>query len=175
MDEQPPTPDVPVRKPYLIIITPHARERWIERIADPKRYEHLGKCPGCVTCANLQRDIREAIYIGARYIDRSIVQRYREAKEAGARVVDPLFLAAFKKEQRSEGEEFEFYQSGRAVFCIGENDREGEPPILITVLTEEMIDGTVLRRASSPEELKTVFKCWAFENRQRSHYRRKKL
>ena len=90
MDEQ--TPESPVRKPYLVIISSHARERWIERVADWKRYEHLGKCQGCGTCVNLVHDIRTAIQIGARYIDRAIVARFREALEAGAKVVDVNFL-----------------------------------------------------------------------------------
>jgi len=165
MDE--PTPNTAVRKPYVCIISGHARERWIERIADPKRYEHLRTCPGCGTCVNLLHDIRRFIQLGGRYIDREIASRFKVALEAGSRVVDASFLEAFKK-QFGENVPYEFDQNGRAVFVIAKNNTEGEPPILVTVLTDEMIDGTVIRKMST-DEMKTVFKRWQFEIRQKKH------
>src|SRR6185312_3189837 len=151
--------------PYPVIITLHARERWVERIVDPRHYHHLRTCTGCEKCNSLIRDLQGAIRYCGKQIDRVIAGRFKTAKENGKKVVDVSFLEAFKKQHGSESEEYDFYQSGNAVFVVRQNSKEGEPPILITVLSEDMIDGTVIRTMNS-EELKSVFKRWKFERRQ---------
>lgn len=149
---------------YKVIITTHARERWLERIVDPQRYSHLKQCPGCQKCNDLLFDIRYIIKQYGRDIDRSIIRRLMCAKESGAKVTDPAFQESIKKQYPNE--KLEFYVDGDAVFVIGD-DPTKPIPVLLSVLTYDMIDGTLLRGATNKQELDAVFKKWHFEARQR--------
>lgn len=153
-------------KKYDVIITSHARQRWVERIADPKRYGHLKRChlENCEKCSSLLYDIHGIIKAYGKTIDGAIVQRYRRAKTENSKVTDVSFLKAMAK-QHGDLACFEFLRSENAVFMT---KLEENTPILITVMGIGMIDGTVLRNFSK-EELKTVFHRWKREIKNNKH------
>lgn len=156
---------------YDLIITNHARERWVERIVDPTRYEHLSKCheTECETCRSLVHDIHGALRIARRQIDGRILHCYLAAKEADNRVKDLSFKEAIAKRQAEfYGKNLEwvdFWISGRAVLMVSKTPQE-ETPTLITVLTNDMIDGTVIKDTPLPD-LKKTFKRWKHQARQK--------
>lgn len=162
-----PSPSTPAPPPrYSILITSHARQRWIERIADPRRYAHLATCktPGCSECVSKLHDIRAAIRCSRRYIDGEIARRVREAKAAGGVVKDVNFMAAVRK-RYGEERDFLFLQDHSAVFVIV-NPPDEDIPVLLTVMSLDMIDGTVIQTFKG-DEMKAVFSRWKHERRQK--------
>lgn len=152
-------------EPYYLIVTNHARERWLERIVDPQSYSHLSRCTGCQKCLDLQLRMKEVIERVGKNINREIVKRYRIARMANAEVTDELFLQAVRKLNFEDFDRLQFFRDGKAVFVIKKVDNE-QAPLLITVLSQDMIDGLVIQR-SSLTEMKNVFKQWKFQNKQR--------
>lgn len=154
----------PAPRKYDILITNHARERWVERVVDPKRYEHLHKCrgEGCEQCVTLLHDLRNAVKICGRGIDGKIAAAYRIAKEEGRHVTDLSFIEAVKKRYGIRGRvDFLLTPSNKVlVVCYNEE----EIPVLKTILTQDMVDGFVIM-TSNNDDMKTVFKRWRFENR----------
>ena len=160
---------------YPLAITTHARERWIERIVDSTRYAHLGLCKNkisnCARCSELMYDIRNAVLIAARNIDREIHRRYSYCKENNLYIKDKLFLEAMKKEHGEDMQYMEFLLNGNAVFMTStkrpnwfENKNPAPVPTLITVLNYGMIEGTVFKRFDG-EEIKTAFRTWKFHTK----------
>lgn len=171
MNDETPTTDTAPPKKYDLIITSHARQRWIERIADPTRYEHLRTCRGCETCTSLINDIRNILRVAGRSIDGVIVRRYRKARDEGNRVTDISFQEAVKKKeeilrQYREPRELEFLVSENAILVVAKKPDQ-DTPVLLTIMSEDMIEGTIFRTLD-PSELKRVFKRWHFERRMKS-------
>lgn len=163
MDTGSPSPE---RPRYSILITVHARQRWMERVADPKHYAHLSKCkvPNCDQCNSLMHDLRNAIRCARRHIDGAIARRVREAREAGSFVKDVNFMRAVKK-RYGEDRDFTFLQDHSAVFVIV-NPPDEPTPVLLTVMSLDMIDGTVIQTFKG-DEMKPVFERWKHERRQK--------
>lgn len=159
------SPFPPPRR-YAVLITSHARQRWIERIADPTRYAHLATCKvyQCPECNSKIQDIHRAIRCARRYIDGEIARRIREAKAADSYVRDVNFMAAVKK-RYGEERDFTFLQDHSAVFVIVTPPEEPSP-VLLTVMSLDMIDGTVFQNFSG-DEMKAVFSRWKHERRQK--------
>ena len=146
---------------FDLIISPHARERWIVRIVNPTRYAHLDQCTGCEVCTSLLHELRNIVKIGARQIDGRIAATFRHARDKNSRVTDVSFLEAIRKKHGDEAAFFDFLVNGNAVMMLSRRP-EQEVPLLVTVMTTDMIDGTVIRRMSN-EEMKTVFQRWKTE------------
>lgn len=153
------------RKKYDLIITVHARERWVQRIADPRRYEHLDSCKvvGCPTCVSLVHDLRNAVMVCGRGVDSSIAACYRRAKAEGRRVTDVSFMEAVRKKWPEDAGIFDFLIGHRAVLVVSQKPEE-DTPILRTVMTTDMVDGMVVRTMGR-DEMKVVFKRWKREAR----------
>lgn len=147
---------------FYLVITHHARERWVERISDPDKYSHLSTCQGCAVCHRLMNQIKTAVEFAKRHIDYEIMRRYRYARRENHVVNDVSFLQAQLKLYREDFPLYEFYQNGNAVFII-KNDVK--PPVLTTILSQDMIDGTAIRTMKG-SEMKEVFNRWKFENKQ---------
>ena len=152
---------------YRLVITAHARERWVERVLCPDRYKHLQTCKrvqSCETCHSQMQEIKSMISRSCREIDRGIVRRYFAALESEAYVVDVNFHAAIRKRYGSE--EFSFLKDHSAVFVVAHPP--GEPvPVLKTVMTLDMIDGMVFQVFGNDKEaINTVFERWRHERRQ---------
>ena len=152
-------------KPYDVIVTRHARERWIERIADPQRYQHLKSCAGCQTCNSLLYDLRQAAELCARQISGRLADLYREAKAANRKVTDPTFLQIIKeRSEPNKNYDFLVSNSPKAILMLS-IQTEG-PPVLVTILSGDMLEGTIFRHCNR-EDLQKVFGRWKFEARQR--------
>lgn len=154
-------------KKYELIITNHARERWVERVVDATRYEHLSKCKvgsGCGTCESLINDIHGALRMARKQIDGRILACYLSAKQANDRVTDVSFMETIAKTHGSDAKHMDFLISGIAILVVSQKPEE-ETPQLLTVLTKNMIDGTVVKNTPVPE-MKKVFKRWKHEIRQ---------
>ncbi|RJQ25721.1 hypothetical protein C4577_04985 [Candidatus Parcubacteria bacterium] len=130
---------------YELNITEHARERWQERIVDPKRYSHLSNChiSSCETCVSLAHNIRNILTNTRRQIDGRIAAAYKAAKEANNKVTDVNFLKAMEQ-QHGDLTPYNFYLSlsGDAVFMT---KMEGDRNVLVTIMSRDMIEGTTLR------------------------------
>jgi hypothetical protein len=159
----------PQPKRYDVLITNHARERWLERIVDPKRYEHLTTCPcpkvNCSQCTSLIHDIRDILRFDRRVIDARIASCYRDARDHGRKLTDVSFLEAIKKRHGDEvagASEFLISHSGKAVLVILKKDND--PPVLKTILSADMVEGTIFRNLEG-EDLKKVFNRWKHERK----------
>jgi hypothetical protein len=152
---------------YKLLITVHARQRWVERILCPDRYVHLRTCKRpkqCVTCIAQMAEINAMIDRSCREIDRNIIRRYFAAKEAESYVLDPNFHAAIR--QRFGDEEFTFLKDHSAVFAISHPPNE-PIPVLKTVMSLDMIEGMVFQVFGNDREaIQTVFERWRHERRQ---------
>ena len=152
-------------KRYAVLITTHARQRWMERVVDPERYSHLKGCKVscCEECLTKIQEIRNILRDSRRNVDSEIARRVREARAAKAVVKDMNFMAAIKK-RYGEEKVFEFLQDHSAVYVITHPPNEPSP-VLLTVMSLDMIDGMVFQ-TFKPEELKPVFERWKHERRQ---------
>ena len=138
---------------HSVIITRHARERWVERIIDPKRYDHYRLCRvGCPTCVDLAYDMMNTIRIAGRGIDRDISQRFRSARP----VEDQVFLKAVG--QTHDLASHAIKRDDKAVFVT----LKAEIPVLGTVMSIDMMTGTIIRN-NSGNNLKNVFSSWKHE------------
>lgn len=158
MDEQP--------RKYDVIITHHARQRWVERFQDPKSFSHLSECrrERCEQCATLLHRLRFILKHNVRRIDGAIAGRFREARDANNVVTDYSFLETMRKQYGDEVSQYTFYQHGGDIFMV----KQEETPVLVTILSEDMLEGTVIRKAN-PEEMNQIFARWRFEDRQRRY------
>jgi hypothetical protein len=156
------------KKKHDVIITNHARERWLERVVDPKRYEHLRtcRCPkvNCPECTSLIHDIRGILRLSRRVIDGRIASCYRNARDNNKRVTDISFIEAINKrygEEIAANMDFLISQSGAAILVTA---RKEDTPVIKTILTADMIEGTIFRNLNK-DELKQVFSRWKHERR----------
>lgn len=147
---------------YDIIITKHARERWVERIADPKRYSHLLSCnKNCPTCAKLHYDIKNVIEVAGHSIDGQIAAAYKEARNKNTVITDKNFIQVQK--QFGDYHKFKFYsaRNNKAILIVAIDKRTTEGlPLLLSVLTPDMVDGTVINCSNN---IKAVFNNWKHE------------
>lgn len=154
----------PPPRRYAITITSHARRRWVERVTHPDRFKHLSQCKfGCLECGRKLDELQAVIANSKRNIDGEISRRIRDARAAGQFVKDINFMAAVKK-RYGEGRDFTFLQDDCAVFVTVKPPDEPSP-VLLTVMSLDMIDGTVLQTFRTKEELGKVFSRWRHERR----------
>jgi hypothetical protein len=150
--------------PFPLHISVHGEQRWVERIVDPKRYNHLESCrtDSCETCNSLIQDIRRVLANCGPAIRRRIQDCYSYAKEQDRRITDPSFLQAVGT--RFNMTTSEFYQMSNGILVVA---TDSNPPTLVTVLSLDMLTGTVFRNLRG-DDLKEVFGRWKFETKQRS-------
>lgn len=152
---------------YRLLITTHARERWVERILCPERYTHLRTCKNPRNCSQCQAQVAEInmmISRSCREIDRSIIRRYFAALKDENYVIDPNFHAAIR--QRYGQEEFTFLKDHSAVFVVAHPPDE-PIPVLKTIMSLDMIEGMVMQVFGNDQEaMKKVFERWRHERRQ---------
>ena len=155
----------PSSRRYAITITSHARRRWVERIAAPEKFRHLSQCKtfACEECQRKNNELFTIIGNSKRNIDGEIARRIRDARTAGQFVKDVNFMAAVKK-RYGEARDFTFLQDDCAVFVIVKPPEESSP-VLLTVMSLDMIDGTVFQTFRTKEELVKVFSRWRYERR----------
>lgn len=151
---------------YPIIVTQHARERYIVRVVDPQKFGHLETCKGCGQCVNLLYEINILMRSMRKHMDRHISRQALKCMEQNEKVTDPLFLQTIKTHYPKEVFEETTYYIDRStptplIFVV----KKGDPPILKTVLTWDMIDGTILRHCQNQEETTKVFKTWKFRDK----------
>lgn len=150
------------QKKYDVIITNHSRQRWLERIVDPKRYYHLRVCKGCDLCTTLLHNIHNIIKNEGRSIDRDIVNSYRYARDSGTKITDISFMQAIAKNYGSDAENLDFIANNKAIFVLF----KAEIPRLLTVLSHDMIDGFVIMKMDSNQS-KQIFNRWKYQQRQK--------
>jgi hypothetical protein len=152
---------------WVGVITPHARQRYIERISSPKLFAHLGTCrrPSCDTCVSLAIRIRHTTQAARKYIDREIRDKLGKAQADGAHVKNPSFLEVIRKVYPTD-RNFEFLMYGTAVFVIV-NPADEPSPVLLTVMSVDMIDGMVIQ-SSTTDELTVYFDRWKREAKNRN-------
>lgn len=144
-----------------LAISNHARERWIQRITDPKRYKHLDLCKGCDTCNSLIRDIDRVVRFSGGYVDQEIRKRFKRAKDNNRVVTDPQVKLALKK--HFPDEELTLFVDKDAVFVVIYKPN----PFLKSVITYDMIEGTLFFVARTKDDIKSVFNRWNAEMRLR--------
>lgn len=143
---------------HPILITNHARERWLMRVADPKRYQHLALCKGCPQCNSLIFDIRNIIKLMGRNIDIAIKSRFLKAQ--GHPYLDTQVIEEVKKSYHYP---LDFHVHDDVVFVTTFHD--GNPtPVLVTVLTTLMLEA---RKELDKEEINSMMRKWHFEARQK--------
>lgn len=153
----------PVKR-YPILITHHARQRWLERVVDPKKYIHLRRCGdggNCGICIQLIHELRDIMRNVRASLDRSISGRALAAIRNNERVTDPLFLDAIKRwfaEERVEPTEHYIDRQGPNTIVFAIRREPDGRPIVVTVLTWDMIDGTILM--ANMDDPKKVFDAW---------------
>lgn len=142
-----------------VTITNHARKRWLQRIIDRQRYEHMRMCrqPNCPVCDKLDCDCVGAI----RAAHRSITARIAAAWRQAVSVSNQDFLRVFTERYADHAGEFKFTQYEEAIF-VTRYDKE--VPTLVTIYHQDMLNETVWRDAS-PAHLRQVFQRWKREAR----------
>lgn len=152
---------------YEILITSHARFRWVERIDSPQKYAHLSVCKlGCETCQILLHSLNEHLRIARKYIDRAILHAYQAAIYQNTRVLDYNFMwAVLKLHGEEEAEHLEFLIYKNAVLVVKKSD--AQIPVIKTILSHDMIDGTALQAFRKGKERDDLLKRWKFEDKQR--------
>lgn len=152
---------------WVGLITPHARARFVERITSPNLFSHLSsrcRISGCPECVSLTIQLKQTIEVSRRYLDEAIRKRIWKAQQNNSRVTDTNFLEIVSKTYPSN-RDFDFWQDDEgAVFVIVKPPDEPSP-VLLTVLSFEMVDGFVIKSASK-EELQNYFDRWKMAARQ---------
>jgi hypothetical protein len=126
---------------YDLLITQHARERWLERSVDPARYIHLETCkvPECQNCSHLLHNIRGILQNSKAKIsiENSIIDTYHHSLATNSYVTDISFMSAVKKKY-GDVNDFKFLLtgSGRAVLVVFQNPQE-KLPVLKTVMRSD--------------------------------------
>lgn len=153
---------------YDLMITQHAKERWLERKVDPVRYNHLETCKlqGCGMCSGLLHDIRTILQNSKIKIsiENSILDTYHHSLANKYYVADQSFLDAVKKKY-GDITNFKFLLSGKGdiVLVVFQNPLE-KLPVLKTIMRSDMVEGMVIRTFNG-QEMKTVFNRWKYEQR----------
>jgi hypothetical protein len=167
---QEPQPEQSVKR-YPIIITHHARQRWLERVVDPKKYLHLRRCSdggNCSICIQLIHELRDIMQNVCASLDRSISARALASIRNNERVTDPLFLDSIKRWFAEEWvEPTEYYidrQGQNTIVFVIRREPDGRP-IVVTVLTWDMIDGITMM--ANMKDSKKFFDIWKRQTRQR--------
>jgi hypothetical protein len=159
-------------KRYPILITYHARQRWLERVADPKKYRHLVTCPDggrCGICIQIIHELRDILRTYRQSLDRTISGRALAAIRHNDRVKDPMFLEAIRKKWPEDhcgaSEHYFDPNSHQSIIFAIKREPDGRP-VVVTILTWDMIDGTVLMtNGNDPEAMQRVFKSWKSQAR----------
>jgi hypothetical protein len=158
-------PQEPLKR-YPILITNHARQRWIERVADPKKYRHLTWCREggtCGICIQLIHELRDILRAYRQSLDRTISGRALAAIERGEKVEDPLFIEAIKKKWPEDVDAQEHYidRNGLNTIIFAIKREPDGRPVVVTVLTFDMLDGIVLMvNQGDQNAMKRVFETW---------------
>lgn len=136
---------------YDLIITHHARERWVERIMEPVRFAHLAACrrPGCETCDSLRTERSSVIRGAKRSVDGSLAASFRAATEP---VCNRLFMQAVAKRYGRQADRLGFRKNGNAVFVVAKE----APPVLLTVMSQDMVQGLIFMTLDH-RELRPMF------------------
>lgn len=137
----------------MIIVTNHAKERWITRIISPEHYSHLNMCTGCEKCTSLIHDINSALKMSGNGISNSIRKSFANAEV----VNDPHLLEAIEKHYPGRV----MYRNKNAVFVT---KTDGEKIVIVSIMSFDMLDGTLIR-TKSKQEISSLFKRWKFESR----------
>lgn len=157
--------------PKDLIITNHARVRYVQRIRQPIHYKHLLNCnKNCAECAKLEDDSKAVVRNFAPKIDWEIVTLFKEAKKQNWTIKDVSFLEAILKKYGENSNKDKFYRNGDAILVVTEDDNNefnSSFPTLVTVLNIQMIDGTTIDAFAGTKQMDNVFKRWKFQARQR--------
>lgn len=151
---------------HPIIITRHARERYVIRAVDPVKFAHLNSCRGCDQCVSLLYEVNLITRSMRRHMDRHICRQALDAVERNEQVTDPLFIETVKTRLPKDyfGETNYYIDRSTPNTLVFVVKRE-EALVLKTVLTWDMIDGMVLRHCHKPEEFAKVFRSWKHQTR----------
>lgn len=137
-------------KHYDLVITKHARERWVERVCSPRKFSHLATCPGCSTCLELVHALANHIKIAGRSLDFEIIKAFRKARDNDKKVTDAAFLETVKKKWGEYGK-YDFFVTDRDSVMVVFHPPEETTPVLLTVMSANMVAGTVARGVGSGE------------------------
>lgn len=152
--------------PPKLLVTQHARLRWVERAVDYERYKHLRYCQSnkCLQCQELRADLDLVVRNVKFYLDNSIQEYYREAVEADRWVRTGLFLEAIEK-QYGKRDYVSFLQTKKGAILVLRVDSE-DMYVLLSVLSNDMLESTVFRNAVTNDEFKAIFGKMKFQMRQ---------
>ena len=134
-------------------IMSHARRRYVERIRQPEHYKHLTICKKyCNECSKLESDLDCVVTNFGRKIDFEIASIYRKCKENNQVIKDSLFLDTVKALNKYKPNRI-YYIDKNTIFVVVQT----EIPTLVTVLSKDMIDGTIILKNPNVNH---VFKTW---------------
>ncbi len=140
-----------------IYATKHACERFVERVADPSRYEHLSECNGCQKCHSLITELRRASLFARRGLNTEITERVRASLQAGNKITDHLLIEAAEKHFKRPSGIVEYYfdvKNSNVVYVLA-----GDGAVL-TVLTREKIDGFLVKKCDTKEDEMRLLRHW---------------
>lgn len=151
-----------------LIITQHGRLRWVERAADYERYKHLRYCQSnkCLQCQELCADLDFVARNVKARLDSSIREYYREAVEADRWVQAGLFYEAIEK-QYGKRDYVSFLQTKKGAILVLRVDGE-DMHVLLSVLSNDMLESTVFRNAVTSDEFKAIFSKMKFQIRSKA-------
>jgi len=149
-----------------VVVTSHARERWMERVADPDRYSHLHHCRlGCATCVSLLHDMRSILSNIKRIIDQEIATRTTAAIKGNNRVQEDYVLELARK--LFPEKKCDYYRDVRKPHVILVLTYDTIGPVVVSVLTQELLEGVAMRAADSKEARQNLFRHWKHQAQQR--------
>jgi hypothetical protein len=115
----------------------------------------------------LIHEIRNIIAFDQKAINGRICARALSVIEASQKVEDPVFLETIRK-YYVDSKNKDFYEDRDFVYVLTNNT---EIPVLVTLLSRDMIDGTVIMKTEKPE-MTNVFKAWKFHQKMKTTSRK---
>lgn len=146
-----------------LVITNHARERWVERVINPKHYAHFADCKNvnhCQVCIKLREDMDFVLSNFYDEINKNISSLYYKSKNK--KITDRSFLEIIQKDY-DDFDKLVFLDCESCIFVISNHN---EKSVLRTILKRGMLEGTIFKNIKN-YEVDDLFKRWKFEDRQR--------
>lgn len=146
-----------------LIITRHAREQWLVRVVDPKRYDHLKSCEGCALCHTLLNNIHNILKNTGAFFWHQIEKAYNES------VVWEFDDSNLKMsiDKKVSGQKITYRIKDNIVFPVSHKNNND---VLVSILTKDMIECFIKTDDIVKEEPKSdVFKTWKFACHRRNY------
>jgi hypothetical protein len=138
-------PACPVETSLRFIISTHARERYIERGEDRKKYAHLQTCKGCPRCVSLMYDLRKQVAARGGFIDYEICDKLLASREVRIHTNNHIFLSMVYEKHGYNRFEYLVHDDSDMLFVVIHDEKKGKVCVTCFSASDSVV-GNFVRR-----------------------------